>query len=265
MKPPKPPVTLPQVPPLSMERGIDFVSPISWGVSDPARFSALMKEVLPLVAHGFHFADNLFTWGRNNSAMEDPSFNVAWRSNIQNKADQAIVWRRYILATSACHCIQLEGDFVECGVNAGTGIKTVMDYLGGTAFPKTFWGYDTFDYHPTGRNMEGQSEGLFDRVTQRFADYPQVRLIKGMLPASFADGMPETVAYLHIDLNNAEGEIACLEKLFDRVVPGGMIILDDYEWGGKFRAQKQAEDLWFQERNYRVIPLPTGQGMLVKR
>ena len=44
-----------------------------------------------------------------------------------------------------------------------------------------------------------------------------------------------------------------------------MIILDDYEWGGKFRAQKQAEDLWFQERNYRVIPLPTGQGMLVKR
>ena len=89
MKPPKPPLTLPQVPPLSMERGIDFVSPISWGVSDPARFSALMKEVLPLVAHGFHFADNLFTWGRNNSAMEDPSFNVAWRSNIQNKADQA--------------------------------------------------------------------------------------------------------------------------------------------------------------------------------
>lgn len=259
------PVPLPEVPPLSMERGIDYVFPMAWGVSDPVRFSALMKEVIPLVGRSVHFADNLFTWGRNNSALEDPAFNRAWRDNILGKSDQTIVWRRYILATSACHCVQLDGDFVECGVNAGTGIKTVMDYLGGTAFPKRFWGYDTFDYHPGGRNMQGQDEGLFDRVTQRFADYPQVRLVRGLLPDSFQDACPEQIAYLHIDLNNADGEIGCLEHLFDRVVPGGMLILDDYEWGGKYRAQKRAEDLWFQARNYRVIPLPTGQGLLIKR
>jgi hypothetical protein len=217
------------------------------------------------VSTGHFLGDNLFTWGRNNSALEDPAFQEAWRNNIQSQSDRAIVWRRYILATTACHCVHLDGDFVECGVNAGTGIKTVMDYLGGQAFPKTFWGYDTYDYHPTAsHNMEGQSEGQFERVQKRFTGYPQVRLIKGMIPDSFAQGSPDKVAFLHIDLNNAAGEIAALEQLFDRVVPGGTVILDDYEWSA-YRNQKREEDPWFQARNYRVIPLPTGQGMLIKR
>ncbi len=56
-----------------------------------------------------------------------------------------------------------------------------------------------------------------------------------------------------------------LDVLFDRVVSGGMIILDDYEWAGIYRTQKIAEDSWFDERQYRVIPIPTGQGLLIKR
>jgi hypothetical protein len=32
-----------------------------------------------------------------------------------------------------------------------------------------------------------------------------------------------------------------------------------------YRSQKQAEDPWFEARGYRVVPLPTGQGMLSKR
>jgi hypothetical protein len=44
-----------------------------------------------------------------------------------------------------------------------------------------------------------------------------------------------------------------------------MIILDDYEWALKYRVQKLAEDEWFEARGYRVMPLPTGQGLLVKR
>jgi predicted O-methyltransferase YrrM len=77
--------------------------------------------------------------------------------------------------------------------------------------------------------------------------------------------MPEKLAYLHIDLNNAEGELAALEGLFDRVVSGGIVILDDYEWAGVYRKQKQAEDPWFEARGYRVFPLPTGQGLVLKR
>lgn len=255
---------LPRLGHLSMDRLINLSVPMYWGVSDPARFQALMDEARSLV-NGYYLGDNLFTWGRNNSLFEDAPFRRAWESNVQNDADRAIAWRRYILACAAHHCTQIDGDFVECGVYAGSGIKTVLDYLGGPAFPKTFWGYDTFDYHPVeGHGFQGQQEGFFGTVRQRFADYPSVRLIKGLLPGSFADGRPDRVAYLHIDLNNADAELAVLEALFDRVVPGGIVVLDDYEWAG-YREQKRREDPWFEARGYRVFPLPTGQGLVYKR
>lgn len=112
--------------------------------------------------------------------------------------------------------------------------------------------------------MPVQRSGFFEQVQARFQGYAQVRLIKGFIPDSFVQGMPDQIAYLHIDMNNAAGELAALEALFERVVSGGVIVLDDYEWS-IYRGQKQAEDPWFEARGYRVVPLPTGQGMLVKR
>ena len=94
-------VSLPLLGELPMERVINFASHKYWGVSDPARFKALMDEARSLVTAGHFLGDNLFTWGRNNSALDDAAFRSAWESNIQNDADQAIVWRRYILACAA--------------------------------------------------------------------------------------------------------------------------------------------------------------------
>ncbi|MBX3673631.1 MAG: class I SAM-dependent methyltransferase [Burkholderiales bacterium] len=245
---------------------MNFFWPTSWMVSDPERFNALIKEAASLCEGGIHFADNLFTWARNNSLFDDVAFREAWERNVVNDADRAVAWRRYFLATMAYHAVQLPGDFVECGVYAGTGVKTVMDYLGGTAFPKPFWAYDTYDYNPVeGHAFDGQRPGFFEEVTKRFEGYANVRLVKGFIPESFAGACPEAIAYLHIDLNNAQAEIAALDHLFDRVVPGGVVILDDYEWANMYRTQKLAEDPWFDARRYRVTPLPTGQGFVIKR
>jgi len=88
--------------------------------------------------------------------------------------------------------------------------------------------------------------------------------VKGEIPAVFERESPTRVAYLHIDLNQAAAEEATLDALFDRIVPGGIVILDDYEWAG-YRKQKLADDAWFEARAYRVFPLPTGQGIVIKR
>ena len=257
---------LPKLNKASPENIYYFSTDTSWGISDPQKFSSLMNEAKKLVAHGFFLGDNLFTWCRNNSFLEDDSFRLAWEKNIQNTADQAIVWRRYILACAGYHCMQIPGDFVECGVYQGSGIKTVIDYLGGTNFEKTFWGYDTFDYNPVpGHTFEGQVPGFYEQVKKRFIDYSQVKLIKGFLPDSFVNNKPDKVAYLHIDLNNLEGELSVLENLFDLISPGGIIILDDYEWAGVYRLQKIGESMWFDQKGYRIFPLPTGQGIVLKR
>lgn len=257
---------LPKLTEVDPVRVKSFADLLVWGVLDQPRFFELVKESLKLVSPGIYFGDNIFTWGKNNSLFEDPVFCKAWEENIKNESDRTIAWRRYILACAGYHCIQLPGDFVECGVYNGTGIKTVIDYLGAKDFEKTFWGYDTFDYHPVESHaFAGQRPGFFEDICNRFAGYNQVKLIKGLIPESFKESCPTKIAYLHIDLNNAPSEIATLDALFDLVVPGGIIILDDYEWAGVYRPQKIAEDKWFEARQYRVFPLPTGQGLVLKR
>ena len=236
------------------------------GIKNPARFKQLMDEAVGLVEPGFHLGDNLFTWMRNLSAAEDAAFLEAWQSNVATPADEAILWRRYILCCAACHCVHLPGDFVECGTLHGTGVKTVIDYFGADHFTKRFWAYDVFDTNPVEEIRDiGQGAGLFERVRQRFSGYGMVTLVPGLLPSSLEGSSPDQIAYLHIDLNKAETEIAVLDRLFDRVVPGGILILDDYEWSGVYRRQKIQEDAWFEARQYRVIPLPTGQGLIIKR
>lgn len=269
---PKPavPGALPFLPKYSApdkDNGLNFFNPVFWGTSDNKAVTKEVKAVTEKLSGGFYFGDNLLTWSRNLSLFEDGPFLAAWKDNVESHADQAIAWRRYVLACAAYHCVQLEGEFVECGAYTGVGVKTVIDYLGGVEFPKTFWAYDIFEHEETMLNhaMPAHGAGLYERVCKKFEPYPQVRIVKGFIPEVFADGCPERIAYLHIDLNQAPAEIAALEHLFDRMVPGGILILDDYEWSGVYRPQKLAEDAWFDARQYRVMPLPTGQGLVIKR
>ena len=258
---------LPKLTTPAEDRIFNFFMPTFWGTSNPDAVTAGAKEIVGLCASGHHFADNFLTWGRNMSMMDDRPFVQAWQSNIEGESDEAIVWRRYVLACAGYHCVQLDGDFVECGAYTGVGVKTVVDYLGGRAFPKTFWAYDIFEHDSSMSNhaMPELGEGLYWRVRKKFSDYPQVRVIKGLIPDVFENECPDRIAYLHIDLNQAPAEVAALDRLFDRMVPGGILILDDYEWSGYYRAQKLAEDPWFEARHYRVMPLPTGQGLVIKR
>lgn len=241
-------------------------SSVFWSTTKPEAVLAAAKEIVDTCDGGSYFGDNFLTWGRNMSMLDDKAFVEAWSSNAETPSDQAILWRRYVLACAAYHCVQLEGDFVECGAYTGVGIKTVVDYLGGVDFPKRFWGYDIFEHDESMENhdMPAHGSGLHARVQEKFANYPQVKIVKGLIPASFDGNIPDRIAYLHIDLNQATAEIAALEVLFERMVPGAILILDDYEWAC-YREQKLAEDLWFEKRQYRVMPLPTGQGLLIKR
>lgn len=263
------PLFLPEYSPPEKGRLPNFFYPVFWGTTDPEEVTKSLETVTKKLEGGYHFSDNLLTWCRNLSMFDDAPFMTAWRQNTESAADEAIVWRRYVLACAAYHCIHLEGDFVECGAYTGVGIKTVVDYMGGTEFPKIFWGYDLFEHDPTMLNhsMPEHGKDLYRRVCEKFTGYPQVRMVKGRIPEVFREhgGGPQKIAYLHIDLNQAPAEIASLEYLFDRMVPGGILILDDYEWAGIYRGQKLAEDAWFDERKYRVMPLPTGQGLIIKR
>ena len=64
-------------------------------------------------------------------------------------------------------------------------------------------------------------------------------------------------------MNAAGPEIAAANFFWDKLVPGAMVILDDYAYVG-YEVQKRAFDQFSKEKNVPILSLPTGQGLFIK-
>ncbi len=100
-------------------------------------------------------------------------------------------------------------------------------------------------------------------MREKFSAFPNVKLIPGRVPESLSQVPSKRIAYLSIDMNAAAPEKAALEYFWDRLVPGAIVVLDDYNWRLHVN-QKRAIDQFAQSRQTEVLSLPTGQGLLVK-
>ena len=229
--------------------------------------TGIVDSLYTKVFHG----DMLITCERCLGFAEDKKFMEELNNLATNPQEKSLMWRLHIQVWAAHHCLHLPGDFVECGVYKGFCSEFMVKYLNFEKQSKSLFLYDTFEgipqQHRDGSPVrEGayKEEGLYESVVERFRPYPNVKVMKGVVPEIFSEVCPEQVAYLHLDLNSASAEIGALEVLFDRLVPGGMIVFDDYGWEW-YRAQKEAEDKFFAARDHKIMELPTGQGLLVKR
>ncbi|MDF1856728.1 TylF/MycF/NovP-related O-methyltransferase [Pseudooceanicola sp.] len=232
---------------------------------------ALFKDIFGAV----YANDNLIGLQRSTGFLQDPRFKDAMRAHSRTKQEASLGWRLHTLCWAAGQALKLKGDFVECGVLTGFSMGVVSDYVDFVQTGRRMYLYDTFEGIPEAYNSEARSnaaiekmnaagkETIYDIARLRFADTPNVQLVRGIVPDSFAEACPDQIAFLHIDMNSAASEIAALEALYDRVVPGGYIVFDDYGWTG-YAAQKHAEDDWLGARGQRVLELPTGQGLVVK-
>lgn len=232
---------------------------------------ALMQSIFGRV----HAADNLITLGRSVGFSQDPDFATAMEQNAQTAQERSLAWRVHTLSWAAEQALHREGDFVECGVWKGFSFGVVTQYLNWAEVPKQLYLYDTFSGIPEAYNSEKRSnavyeqqnahdpDAIFKAAKARFEGMENVHLVRGTVPETFSEVCPEKIAMLHLDMNSAASEIAALEVLWDRLVPGGLIVFDDYGWAS-YGAQKSAEDAFMAERGHKIMELPTGQGLLLK-
>lgn len=218
----------------------------------------------------FH-ADMLIACERCVGFLDDKKFTDTLSKVAKTAQERSLVWRLHTQTWAAQHCLGLPGEFMECGVYKGFCSEFMVEYLDFADVAKTLFLHDTFEGIPEDQRAGSpvrpggyNEEGLYESVVARFQPYANVRVIKGKVPDIFDAGCPDKVAYLHLDMNSAAAEVGALEVVFDRIVPGGMIVLDDYGWEW-YRAQKDAEDKFFGSRGHRVLELPTGQGLVVKQ
>lgn len=215
-------------------------------------------------------ADMLVTFDRNQGFLDDPDFMQAFSASAQSPTEQSLLWRLHVFCWCARNGLRRQGDFVECGVFEGFSVAVAAALLDFSQRRRRWYLYDTFAGIPPNQIGAGHvspqayaDPALFGRVERRFEKYPNIEVIQGRVPEVLAEVAPQRIAFLHLDMNSAQAEVGALECLYERVVDGGQILLDDYGWL-TYREQKAAEDLFFGRYGVPVLELPTGQGLVVK-
>lgn len=247
----------------------------------------LMNSIVARDHRTVFWGDRLLTldkaMGFFDEATFASAFDAVWSDYPYDQylGKQTIAWRLHTLVWAGKHAMALpEGDFVECGVFRGDMSWVVGTVAGVKNSNREAFLYDSFigldprqvrsgDYGDTENYLEIvnpiYAENLLgERVKSRFSDWSNYSVIQGFVPDTFAASPPsDKLAWVHIDLNSPQAEKACLEYLVPRMVPGGLVILDDYGWTFYGR-QKEVADAYFAELGLSVLELPTGQGLAIK-
>jgi O-methyltransferase len=136
----------------------------------------------------------------------------------------------------------IPGDFVECGVwRGGASIyaRAILNFLGGA--DRTVWLADSFEGMPIQRPEDKDDPATagtaqiivpLEEVQANFSRFgllgDNVRFLKGW----FCDTLPgspiKEIAILRLDGDYYSSTMDALTALYDRVSPGGYVIIDDY-------------------------------------
>lgn len=243
----------------------NFLNTAFYGTNDhPAFVSALQHTINQVGCGGVFTGDNLFTYNKSLSFLHDERFMQIFDANTDGVFEKAVIWRTHVLVWAARRGMRLEGDFMECGTYKGNSARIICECLDFKDSNKKFHLFDLFEHASSMDHhaMPDHGKGLYEQVSERFSDIDNVTVTKGPVPETLSETQPEKISFLHIDMNDAAAEVGALKMLFDRVVPGAFVVLDDYGWLG-YRVQKDLEDMFFGELGYQVLDLPTGQGLVI--
>ncbi len=165
----------------------------------------------------------------------------------------------------------LKGDFAELGVykgNTGFLFADAARRLGRNAYLfDTFAGFDKSDLKDV--DADKASKDRFDDTSlatvKSLVGEQNVRFVQGYFPQS-TSLVPDDLSFclVHLDCDLYAPFRAALEYFYDRLVPGGFLIMHDYsslEWAGV----EKAVDEFFANKPETVIPIPDTWGTAVIR
>jgi O-methyltransferase len=201
-----------------------------------------------------------------------------WTMTSPEKLNALVYAVRYVVRH------QIPGDIVECGVWRGGSMLAIAKTLlenGDTG--RDLHLYDTFEgmSEPTEHDKRhdgkpaadmlaasDKSAGVwayasFEDVQATMAEsaYPAERIhyYKGKVEDTIPGDIPEQISILRLDTDWYESTRHELEHLWPRLVPGGVLLLDDYGW---WDGAKRAVDEWLEEVNPRLLLLRMDEGRI---
>jgi hypothetical protein len=203
-------------------------------------------------------------------------------SQFQNRHSQRrvleeLMWRHFIVYWTAAYavssCAGKEVNLVECGVCDGLTAYFAMNAAQSLGSEWHGYLYDAWEgmkaeqLLPSESNMAGNYSYLNVESTRRnlISLAPHLTFNQGFIPESLrAARNPDSVNWLHIDLNSANATLAALDFFADNLAPGAVVLFDDYG-SVRYADTKRLVDNCLSSLQGILLPFPTGQGAFIKK
>jgi len=188
-----------------------------------------------------------------------PAFEVMYEESMRKTNTPPLPFARRLrfakLAELVMETLPLTGEVVECGCAGGNSahlISQILRSVDPSFNGKGFTIYDSFEglsepsledaipetHEDYAKLSHMCRKGYFARTeeTVRFnlRDFPDITFVKGWLPQSLEGIEEKQYRFVNLDVDLYEPTMGVLEYFYPRLVPGGLIVSDDYNWpGGK--------------------------------
>lgn len=189
------------------------------------------------------------------------------------------VYNTYALALEA---VLIPGCFVECGIGAGAQLMAMAL----TYSSKVIYGFDSFKGIPMAGKHDDQQPGIgiishdvhapikkrlvssgvtvhsmqnvLDNFEKQEIGASMVRFVEGWFQDTLQKVDTGPIALLRLDGDLYESTMVCLEQLYPKVSPGGIVIIDDYALPGCMKAVHD----YFNDDLPNIIHVEGGQGVV---
>jgi O-methyltransferase len=177
--------------------------------------------------------------------------------------------RAYMLWRTLQQSLHLAGDVIECGVFRGGTALLEAQTIAAQGGDRSLHLFDSFQGMPqTTAGVDRIQEGDFsttsvEDVARLFEDYPFVKIHQGFIPQTFEGLTIDSIAWAHIDVDIYQSVLDCINYTYPRLVPGGVMIFDDYGFPCCAGARRAVDEA-FSGLPEVPLCLPTGQCLVTK-
>lgn len=165
-------------------------------------------------------------------------------------------WKIKIFVRLVNDSFAVDGELWECGVYRGGTASRIIEEVKRSGQRRTIRLFDTFDGIPNAiggidqHHIGDFADSRFDDL-RRFVEscgiHELVSIYKGTMPESFSGLERSKISFAHIDVDTYRSHIDCLDFVYPRMQPGGIIVFDDYDIAS-CQGAKRAIDEFFSSR-----------------
>lgn len=221
----------------------------------------ILSSATSLIAPGFILPDH----GRQ--LEQDAEFHAAFRRFFPDHSNT--MDRKYAVWQMAQLVDSLHGDMAEVGCYTGATSWFMADRIVRSGMPRSLHLFDSFAglSHPGEKDGDYWREGALsageDLVRRNLAEFPFVHLHAGWVPDRFPDVDDHRFVLVHIDVDLYQPTKDSTAFFYERLVPGGLMICDDYGFRSCPGATAAFDEV-LADKPEPIVNLPTGGAFIIK-